>query len=86
MAALYKRIFKKLDLYVEALRHNGPLKKRHKYKNIGAKDYLQHCILSKLKKSGLGTDELLVVWKNILRPLTEYAAPLWHPGLTKGDS
>ena len=43
-------------------------------------------ILSKLKKFGLGTEELLVVWKTVLRPLTEYAAPLWHPGLNKGDS
>ena len=35
-----------------------------------------------LKKFGLKTHELLVIWKTILRPLTEYAVPLWHPGLT----
>ena len=22
----------------------------------------------------------------MLRPITEYAVPLWHPGLTDGDS
>ena len=43
-------------------------------------------ILSKLKKFGLKTEELIVVWKTILRPLTEYATPLWHSGLTEGES
>ena len=30
--------------------------------------------------------ELLTAWKVLLRPITEYAAPLWHSGLTKCDS
>ena len=28
----------------------------------------------------------LTAWKVLLRPITEYAAPLWHSGLTKCDS
>ena len=43
-------------------------------------------ILGKLKKFGLKTEELIVAWKTILRPLTEYAAPLWHSGLTDMDA
>ena len=43
-------------------------------------------ILGKLKKFGLRTEELLTVWKTVLRPLTEYATPLWHSGLTDVDS
>ena len=43
-------------------------------------------ILGKLKKFGLRTEELLKVWKAVLRPLTEYATPLWHSGLTDVDS
>ena len=29
---------------------------------------------------------MLTVWKTVLRPLTEYATPLWHSGLTDVDS
>ena len=38
----YIYLYKKIDFYVEALRHNKPLKYQ---KNIckGAKDYLVHC-------------------------------------------
>ena len=43
-------------------------------------------IISKLKQFGLLIEELIKVWKTILRPITEYAAPLWHPGLTDADS
>ena len=43
-------------------------------------------ILGKLKKFGLKIEELLLVWKTILRPLTEYTTPLWHPGLTEMDT
>ena len=39
--------------------------------------------LRKLKAAGLNSQELLIVYKGYIRPLLEYAAPLWHPGLTK---
>ena len=43
-------------------------------------------ILCKLKKQFRFTrDELVIAWKTILRPLTEYAAPLWHSGLSETD-
>ena len=38
-----------------------------------------------MKKFGLKTEELVIAWKTMLRPLTEYAAPLWHSGLTDVD-
>ena len=42
-------------------------------------------IISKLKHFGLQSKELLTAWISILRPITEYAAPLWHSGLTECD-
>ena len=42
-------------------------------------------IISKLKHFGLQSEELLTAWVSILRPITEYAAPLWHSGLTECD-
>ena len=45
----------------------------------------KYYILSTLKKFGFTRSELLIAWKTILRPLTEYAAPLWHSGLTDAD-
>ena len=32
------------------------------------------------------TELLLNAWKVLLRPITEYAAPLWHSGLSKSDN
>ena len=40
-------------------------------------------MLRKLKAAGLNSQELLTVYKGYIRPLLEYAAPLWHPGLTQ---
>ena len=30
-------------------------------------------------------EELVIAWKSMILPLTEYAAPLWHSGLTDTD-
>ena len=54
----------------------------HIYNKVNRKIY----ILGKLKKFGLKIEELLIVWKTILRPLIEYATPLWHSGLTEVDT
>jgi len=43
-------------------------------------------ILCKLKQFGVKKEKLLTAWKVLLRPITEYAAPLWHSGLTQGDT
>ena len=37
------------------------------------------------KQFGFTRDDLVIAWKTILRPLTEYAAPLWHSGLSEVD-
>ena len=37
-------------------------------------------------KFGLKQEQLFTAWKVLLRPIAEYAAPLWHSGLTKCDS
>ena len=43
-------------------------------------------MISKLKGFGLQTEELMTFWKVVLRPITEYAAPLWHSGLCDIDT
>ena len=43
-------------------------------------------LFNKMKGFGVKTDELITAWKTMLRPVTEYAVPLWHPGLTDCDS
>ena len=42
-------------------------------------------LISKLKSFGLQVEELLNIWKVMVRPITEYAAPLWHSGLSDSD-
>ena len=42
-------------------------------------------ILSKLKNHGLQSRELITVWVSVIRPICEYAAPLWHSGLNDKD-
>ena len=42
-------------------------------------------ILCLLKQFGFSKDELIIAWTTIIRPITEYAAPLWHSGLTETD-
>ncbi|XP_072018247.1 uncharacterized protein [Amphiura filiformis] len=39
-------------------------------------------MLRKLKEASLSPEELLLVYKGYIRPVLEYAAPLWHSGLT----
>ena len=43
-------------------------------------------ILSRLKQFGFQKKELLTAWTSMIRPLAEYAAPLWHSGLSETDS
>ena len=43
-------------------------------------------ILVLLKRFGVKVDKLITIWKVVLRPKTEYAAPLWHSGLTVSDT
>ena len=43
-------------------------------------------ILVILKRFGVKVEKLISIWKVVLRSRTEYAAPLWHSGLTDSDS
>ena len=54
--------------------------------NICQKVNKKFFLLWKLKQFGLKKEELLTAWKVLLRPIAEYAAPLWHSGLLKSDS
>ena len=54
--------------------------------NICSKVNQRLYLISKLKHFGLQKEELIVAWISILRPITEYAVPLWHSGLSEGDS
>ena len=40
-------------------------------------------ILSRLKKFRIPHEDLVDVYKSYVRPALEYAAPVWHSGLTK---
>ena len=39
-----------------------------------------------LKRSGVKSSDLCVIYSSIIRSLLEYAAPVWHPGLTGDQS
>ena len=39
-----------------------------------------------MKQFGLQRAELVTAWRSMLRPVAEYAVPLWHSGLTESDS
>ena len=62
------------------------LKWRENTKEICEKLNRKLYLLSKLKYFGLTINELASFWKTVLRPLTEYASPLWHSGLTQFDA
>ena len=54
--------------------------------NICSKVNQKLYLISKLKHFGLLKEELITAWQSILRPITEYAVPLWHSGLTEHDN
>ena len=41
--------------------------------------------LCRLKQFGVKQEERLTTWKVLIRPITEYAAPLWHSSLLEYD-
>ena len=43
-------------------------------------------MFAKLKSFRANRDDLLRVWVSYLRPICEYAAPLWHSSITVADS
>lgn len=42
--------------------------------------------LKQLKHAGMSTDDLMLYYKSVVRPVTEYACAVWHSSLTKGQT
>ena len=42
--------------------------------------------LRQLRRCGLSQCDLLASYRTLIRPILEYACPVWHAGLTKGES
>ena len=42
--------------------------------------------LNKLKRCGLSEQELLLVYKTVIRPVAEYVSVVWHPMMTEDQS
>ena len=42
--------------------------------------------LRQLRRRGLSQCDLLAYYRTLIRPILEYACPVWHAGLTKGES
>ena len=42
--------------------------------------------LRQLRRCGLSQCDLLAYYRTLIRPILEYACPVWHAGLTKGES
>ena len=38
--------------------------------------------LSRLKRAGVPPDDLIMIYKSVVRPVLEYASAVWHPVLT----
>ena len=41
--------------------------------------------LWQLRRCGLSQSDLLAYYRTMIRPILEYACPVWHAGLTKGE-
>ena len=42
--------------------------------------------LKQLKRAGLFSSHLLHFYTTVIRPVLEYASPIWHPTLTKSQT
>ncbi len=40
-------------------------------------------MLTRLERFGLSVEDLVTIYVGFVRPLLEYAVPVWHPGLTE---
>ncbi|KAI8507513.1 hypothetical protein Bbelb_148930 [Branchiostoma belcheri] len=54
---------------------------KHRLEILGARLYL----LCRLRQFHLPTHDLVTVYTSFVRPVLEYATPLWHPGLTSSQ-
>ena len=67
---------KKFKLYLENI-NTITISTDHWYNNI--------YFLKQLKRAGAGTGDLLCFYNTIVRPVLEYASPVWHSSLTAGQ-
>jgi len=42
--------------------------------------------LKQLKRAGMSTNDLMFFYQAVIRPVAEYACPVWHSGLTVDQS
>ena len=62
------------------IQHN--LKWEQQIDSMVAKANTRKYFITILKRSGVQLDDLVRCYCTFVRPLLEYAAPVWHPGLT----
>jgi len=70
-------VFKLLGVHVES-----DLKWSQHVDAITSKVAMRLHFLKQLKRSGAGQDDLLCFYGTVIRPLLEYACPVWHSSLT----
>ena len=58
----------------------------HHVHHMPSRAFPRLCYIRQLGKSGLSRDDLLAYYKTMVRPILEYAYPVWHAGLTSGES
>ena len=54
--------------------------------NICKKAYKRLWTLRRLKYHGASQDDMLEVYSKQIRPHLEFSVPVWHSGITKGES
>jgi len=71
------RVMRILGLYLQSdLRWNAHVD--HTYSKASQRLFL----LRRLKHFNISKEDLVTVYTSYIRPVTEYSAPVWHPGLT----
>jgi len=60
---------------------SSDLKWNHHISEVVKKAWKRLFCLSRLKRAGLGSDELVQFYRTCIRPITEYACPVFHDGL-----
>ena len=71
-------VFKLLGLTID-----NNLKWNSHVNSICAKASSRIYFLKQLKRSGVSADDLLYFYSTVVRPILEYACPVWHSSLTK---
>ena len=62
------------------------LKWKTNTENITKKAYKRLWTIKRLEAHGASHDDMLEVYKKQIRPILEFSVPVWHPGITKGES